>query len=121
MFTSTDIPDWCISEVMGTFDKSQLSGPSFDQIMKMYEKSPISRIDHVKAPTLVALGMVDLRVPPSQGLEWFYSLRSAGVPTKLLKYPNDSHALDRDVTEADHWLHIRQWFDEYLPHKQKRP
>jgi hypothetical protein len=68
MYTSTDIPDWCLAEVLGQcFEESKFRGPTSDQIVKMYEKSPVSRIDRVKAPTLIALGMADLRVPPSQG------------------------------------------------------
>jgi len=115
MFTSTDIPDWCLAEAIGN-ESNQLEfrGPTADQIMKMYEKSPVSRVKEVKAPTLIALGLVDLRVPYSQGMEWYHSLKSLGVPTKLLRYPKDNHALDRDTTEADHWIHIRQWFDQYL-------
>lgn len=114
MITSTDIPDWCLGEVMGEYDQSEFRGPTSDQLIKMYEKSPVSRVHQVKAPTLVALGLVDLRVPPSQGLEWFHSLRSLGVPAKLLKYPQDCHSLNLVTTEADHWMHIRHWFDEYL-------
>jgi acylaminoacyl-peptidase len=114
MLTSTDIPDWCFAEAFGQYNQEEFQGPTKDQILTMYEKSPVSRVRQVKTPTLVALGQVDLRVPYSQGLEWYYSLRSNRVPTKLLLYPKDCHALDRDTTEADHWIHIRQWMDEYL-------
>eukprot|EP00532_Pseudo-nitzschia_australis_P000645 CAMPEP_0168200904 /NCGR_PEP_ID=MMETSP0139_2-20121125/23349_1 /TAXON_ID=44445 /ORGANISM="Pseudo-nitzschia australis, Strain 10249 10 AB" /LENGTH=798 /DNA_ID=CAMNT_0008126279 /DNA_START=257 /DNA_END=2656 /DNA_ORIENTATION=+ len=114
MITSSDIPDWCLGEVMGEYDQSLFRGPTSNQITKMYEKSPVSLVHQVKTPTLVALGLVDLRVPPSQGLEWFHSLRSLGVPTKLLKYPQDCHSLNLVTTEADHWMHIRHWFDKYL-------
>ena len=114
MITSTDIPDWCLGEAIGEYDQSVFRGPTSNQLVKMYEKSPVSRVHKVKAPTLIALGLIDLRVPPSQGLEWFHSLRSLGVPTKLLKYPQDCHSLNLVTTEADHWMHIRHWFDDYL-------
>ncbi|KAG7366455.1 peptidase S9 prolyl oligopeptidase family protein [Nitzschia inconspicua] len=114
MLTSTDIPDWCFAEAIGHFDPDRYQGPTKDEITAMYEKSPISTVEQVKTPTLVALGKIDLRVPHSQGLEWYHILRSKGIPTKLLLYPSDCHALDRDTTEADHWIHIRKWFDEYL-------
>ena len=114
MPTSTDIPDWCYAEVTGEYDQLVFRGPTSDQLMKLYEKSPVSLVHQVKAPTLIALGLVDLRVPPSQGLEWFHSLRSMGLPTKLLKYPQDCHSLNLVTTEADHWIHIRHWFDDYL-------
>jgi acylaminoacyl-peptidase len=69
---------------------------------------------HVKAPTLMALGMKDLRVPPSQGIEYYHALRAKNIPTKLLVYEDCDHAIDRVTSEADHWLNIKQWFDEHL-------
>lgn len=80
----------------------------------MWEKSPIRYLQNVKAPTLVALGLKDLRVPPSQGLEWFYTLRARGIPTKLMTYDEDDHALASTQTESDHWINIKRWFEEHL-------
>jgi acylaminoacyl-peptidase len=114
MVTATDIADWCYAESLGSYDFTKFRGPTQEQLQTMYEKSPIIHVDKVKTPTLLALGMVDLRVPPSQGKEWYHTLRSAGVDTKLLVYPKDCHALDRVTTEADHWIHIKQWFDKYM-------
>ena len=114
MVTATDIPDWCHAESIGSYDFTKFRGPTAEQIEKMYQKSPILHVDKVKTPTLVALGMKDLRVPPSQGLEWYHTLRSSGTDTELLQYPEDNHALNRVATEADHWIHIKKWFDNYL-------
>jgi len=47
-------------------------------------------------------------------LEWYYSLRSMGVKTKLLVYKEDCHAIDKVASEADHWVNIKRWFDEHL-------
>ena len=58
--------------------------------------------------------MSDKRVPPSQGIEYFHAMRSKGVPTKLLMYEDDDHAIDKVVSEADHWINIKRWFDEHL-------
>lgn len=80
----------------------------------MWDASPIARIDNVSAPTLMALGMSDKRVPPSQGLEYYYALRSKNIPTKLLTYGEDDHAIDKVQSEADHWINIKRWFDEHL-------
>ncbi|CAJ1956927.1 unnamed protein product [Cylindrotheca closterium] len=114
MATATDIPDWCHAEALGTYDFTKFRGPDKGELQTMYERSPIVHVSKVKTPTLMALGMKDLRVPPSQGMELFHALQSAGVDTKLLVYPEDNHALNRVATEADHWIHIRQWFNQYL-------
>ena len=80
----------------------------------MWNKSPIAHIEHVKAPMLMALGMKDRRVPPSQGIEYYHALRAKGVPTKLLVYEDCDHAIDLVANEADFWLNTKQWFDEHL-------
>jgi acylaminoacyl-peptidase len=114
MVTSTDIPDWCHVEALGSYNWRQYSPMTRREMEALYDMSPVRRIKDVKTPTLVALGMKDLRVPPSQGLEWFHALRSQKVPCKLLMYDNDDHAIDGVVSEADHWLNIKRWFDQYL-------
>jgi acylaminoacyl-peptidase len=117
MVTATDIPDWCHAECLGrTLDNgATFRGPTKEELTSMYDKSPIQNVDKVQTPTLVALGLLDLRVPPSQGKEWYYSLRSQGVPTELLVYPKDNHSLSLVGTEADHWIRIMRWLRIHLP------
>ncbi|GKY94258.1 hypothetical protein MPSEU_000391600 [Mayamaea pseudoterrestris] len=115
MVTSTDIPDWCYYETLGTpYHWNEYRPPTKEELVAMYDCSPVKHVGAVKTPTLIALGLSDLRVPPSQGMEWYHSLRSKGVPTKLLTYDDDDHAIGGVVSEADHWINIKQWFDQYL-------
>ena len=114
MVTSTDIPDWAYVEALGSYHWNEYRPPTKAELEAFYSKSPIQYIQSVKAPTLVALGMKDLRVPPSQGLEWFHTLRSMKIQTKLQTYQNDDHAIDGVASEADHWINIKQWFDQHL-------
>eukprot|EP00563_Minutocellus_polymorphus_P011720 CAMPEP_0181066770 /NCGR_PEP_ID=MMETSP1070-20121207/25516_1 /TAXON_ID=265543 /ORGANISM="Minutocellus polymorphus, Strain NH13" /LENGTH=807 /DNA_ID=CAMNT_0023147383 /DNA_START=47 /DNA_END=2470 /DNA_ORIENTATION=- len=116
MTTATDIVDWCAIETfgVGSYDWKKYRGPDREELGAMWDASPIAHIKNVKAPTLVALGMSDRRVPPSQGLEYYHSLRSKRIATKLLVYEHDDHAIDRVVSEADHWINIKRWFDEHL-------
>ena len=114
MTSATDIPDWCFVEAIGSYDWQDYRPPTPDELQLMWEKSPIRYIQNVKAPTLVALGLKDLRVPPSQGLEWFYTLRARRVRTKLITYDDDDHAIAGAQAESDHWINIKRWFDEHL-------
>lgn len=116
MVTATDIPDWCYVEVLGNgkYNFMDFRAPSKEENDKMWDASPIAHLKNVKAPTLVALGMKDRRVPPSQGLEYFHSLRAKSLPTKLLVYEDCDHAIDRVVSEADFWINTKQWFDKHL-------
>lgn len=116
MVTATDIPDWCYTEGIGCghYNFKRFRGPNKDELTYMFDASPIKHVSNVIAPTLVALGMSDKRVPPSQGLEFFYTLRSQGVVTKLLQYEDDDHAIDKVRSEADHWINIKRFFDDNL-------
>jgi acylaminoacyl-peptidase len=107
MTTATDIPDWTFVEALGTYDWQDYRPPTAHQLQVMWQKSPVRYVHNVTAPTLVALGLKDLRVPPSQGLEWYHTLRARRVPTKLLTYEEDDHAIAGVEAEADHWVNVR--------------
>ncbi|CAN0575782.1 unnamed protein product, partial [Ectocarpus sp. 12 AP-2014] len=96
MVTVSDIPDWCYVEALGCgkYNFDAFKTPTAGDLHEMWKASPVAHIDGVAAPTLVALGAKDRRVPQSQGVEWFHALRSRGVETKLLVYPEDVHAID---------------------------
>jgi dipeptidyl aminopeptidase/acylaminoacyl peptidase len=66
---------------------------SGDELSKMYACSPVLHAQAAQAPTLIALGAKDRRVPFSQGMEWYHSLKSRGISAKLLCYPEDVHAI----------------------------
>jgi acylaminoacyl-peptidase len=108
MTTATDIADWCFVEAMGCgyYNPRKFRGATADELKTMWEASPVRYTDRVIAPTLVALGMADQRVPPSQGLEFYHTLRSNGVKTKLLVYDDDDHAIDLVKSEADLWINV---------------
>ncbi|CAN0540190.1 unnamed protein product [Ectocarpus sp. 8 AP-2014] len=116
MVTVSDIPDWCYVEALGCgkYNFDAFKTPTAEDLHEMWKASPVAHIDGVVAPTLVALGAKDRRVPRSQGLEWFHALRSRGVETKLLVYPEDVHAIDMPASEADQWLNIVGWLKKHL-------
>lgn len=116
MVTASDIPDWCYVEALGCgkYDWDVFRPPTAQELQVMWKASPVAHIEGVVAPTLVALGAKDRRVPQSQGLEWFHALKSRGVTTKLLVYPEDVHAIDKPASEADQWLNIASWLKTHL-------
>lgn len=116
MVTATDIPDWAYVETLGpgNYNFSDFHTPSKEDLNVMWDKSPIAHLDHVTAPTLMALGMKDRRVPPSQGIEYYHALRAKNVPTKLLVYEDCDHAIDLVMSEADFWINTKKWFDQHL-------
>ena len=114
----TDIPDWCFIETLGpevgNFDFHRHIPANAEVLAKMYAASPVAHIDNVTTPALVCLGAVDRRVPQSQGIEYHSLLKSRGVDTRLLVFPDDCHAIDQPCSEAEHFVAIAEWFHKYL-------
>jgi hypothetical protein len=135
MVGSSDIPDWCVVEGAGggAYDFSQYALPNLSgcsggvdpRPLRLSEASPITHIKNVRCPLLLCLGGVDRRVPPSQGLQYYHTLRalyrkrddSSGSKSPALKcllFPDDCHPLDIPTTEVEHWAAIVAWFREHV-------
>lgn len=56
--------------------------PTKDLYSLMYSMSPVANLAQIKTPTMIMLGEVDRRVPPSQGREFHKALKAKGVPSR---------------------------------------
>ena len=54
------------------------------------KQSPQRFAANFKTPTLVTHGEKDFRVPVTQGLEYYNTLRQKGVPTRLVYFPDEN-------------------------------
>ncbi|NWH26341.1 ACPH enzyme, partial [Grus americana] len=112
MVATTDIPDWCLTETGLPYAPDILPDPA--QWTEMLCKSPMRYVDQVRAPVLLMLGEDDRRVPPKQGLEYYRALKARGVPTRLLWYPGNNHALAGVEAEADGFMNMALWLLKHL-------
>ncbi|NWY50727.1 ACPH enzyme, partial [Chionis minor] len=112
MVAATDIPDWCLTETGLPYAYDTLPDPA--QWTEMLHKSPMRYVDQVRAPVLLMLGEDDRRVPPQQGLEYYRALKARGVPTRLLWYPGNNHALAGVEAEADGFMNMVLWLVKHL-------
>ena len=76
--------------------------------------SPIEFIRSVKTPTLVLVGDRDGEVPAPQSFEFWHALRTLGVKTKLVVYPNEGHRINQPEHRRDIARRLVMWFDENL-------
>jgi hypothetical protein len=49
------------------------------------------------------------RVPECQGLRYADALRARGVRTRVLVFPEDTHALDKPQSEFEQWVNLAWW------------
>jgi CubicO group peptidase (beta-lactamase class C family) len=74
------------------FSELELGGQYWQNRENYARMSPISSVENVSTPTLVLHGGADLTCPVGQAEQWHTALRELGVPTRLVLYPNASHA-----------------------------
>jgi dipeptidyl aminopeptidase/acylaminoacyl peptidase len=100
-----NIPQW----VMPYFGVS-----IFDDPAPYARTSPMNYIKNVKTPTLIVVGAEDGDCPAAQSLEYWYALKSLGVRTQLVIYPNEGH----EMTDPGHLRDVHErtlaWFDQFL-------
>jgi dipeptidyl aminopeptidase/acylaminoacyl peptidase len=76
--------------------------------------SPITFIKKAKTPTLVLHGDRDSEVPTPQGYEFWHALKTLGVPTTLVIFENEGHAIQDPKHQLDRDRRLVGWFDRYL-------
>ena len=82
-----------------------------DSLTHMFALSPMNnRLCQIKTPVLFGLGALDQRVPPTEGLQFEKTLRSLGVRTRVLWYPQDCHPLDSMEAFGDFFVNLALWF-----------
>ena len=76
--------------------------------------SPITLVGDVSTPTLVMVGLEDLRTPPSQAKQLYHALKYRRVATVLVELPGASHFISRRPSQLiDKIGHILAWFERY--------
>jgi dipeptidyl aminopeptidase/acylaminoacyl peptidase len=81
---------------------------------EFWRHSPLRYIGQVTTPTLVLHGENDLRVPVSQGWEYYNALRAMGVPTQMVVYPREPHGIEERQHQRDLLERVVAWFDQYV-------
>jgi len=78
------------------------------------KSSPINFIKNVKTPTLVLVGDSDGECPPPQSYEFWHALKTLGVETQFVLYPNEGHAFLQPEHKRDVVQRAVAWFDRHL-------
>jgi dipeptidyl aminopeptidase/acylaminoacyl peptidase len=86
----------------------------YDKPEAYSRSSPMTYIKKVKTPTLVLHGDRDSEVPTPQGYEFWHALKALDVPTELVIYPDEGHAIAKPAHQRDIEERLVAWFDRYL-------
>jgi dipeptidyl aminopeptidase/acylaminoacyl peptidase len=75
---------------------------------------PFLHADRIKTPTLFLGGERDFNVPVQGSQQMYQALRSLGVDTQLIIYPNETHGISRPSYLRDRLERYLAWYDKYL-------
>jgi dipeptidyl aminopeptidase/acylaminoacyl peptidase len=92
-------------------------GPPWDpKAWETYQKIsyPFLHADRIKTPTLFLGGERDFNVPVQGGQQMYQALRSLGIDTQLIIYPNENHGITRPSYQRDRLERYLAWYDKYL-------
>jgi dipeptidyl aminopeptidase/acylaminoacyl peptidase len=105
MTTTTDIQDYLVAHM----------GAEFWDDYDVYERhSAMYRIANVTTPTQVIHGAEDLRVPFTQGQEFYRALGRRGVPTEMVILPRTPHGPSEPKLLMEVSEQILRWFETHL-------
>jgi len=76
--------------------------------------SPITFITRSKTPVLILQPERDEEVPVPQAFEFWHAMVTLGVPTKLIVYADEGHALQKVTDQIDALAQMIEWFNRYL-------
>lgn len=116
--------------VSGAGSALQLSMYGVDQYVTQYETElgapwkntekwiklsyPFFHADRIKTPTLFMASQKDFNVPSVGAEQMYQALRSLGIPTELVIYPNSNHGLVIPSYIKDRFDRHIAWFNKYL-------
>ncbi len=75
---------------------------------------PFFHADKIKTPVLYMSGLKDFNVPTIGSEQMYQALRSQGIPTELILYPNSFHGISKPSYQVDRLQRYVEWYDKYL-------
>ncbi|HNP62476.1 MAG TPA: S9 family peptidase [Woeseiaceae bacterium] len=89
-------------------------GQPWENIETYMRFSPVSLVGNIETPTMVMVGMADLRTPISESKQLYSALKIRGIDTVLVQIPDAPHNIagrpSQLITKIDH---ILAWFAKY--------
>ena len=110
----TDLVSFTGTADIPSFLPSYFEGEYWDKMESYMKHSAVFNIKGVTTPTQVIHGLSDVRVPPSQGYEFYRALQRQGCPTEMIVYPRTPHGPQEPKFIQDIGERMIAWFNRHL-------
>ena len=99
------------------FVPDYFGGQFWEQADAYQKHSAMFNVKGVTTPTMIEHGDADVRVPISQGYEFYNALKAQGVPTRMIVLPRQPHGPNEPKMQLAAAQANIEWFEKYLGKK----
>jgi len=97
------------------FLEAELGASHWEDAARVMKQSPHHYVRHAKTPTLVIHGEQDYRVPATQALQYYQTLRANGVASRLVWFPDENHWILKPQNSRLWYREFFAWIERYAP------
>ncbi|HKZ73950.1 MAG TPA: S9 family peptidase, partial [Steroidobacteraceae bacterium] len=95
------------------FPEWEFGGPYFENPGGYEKSNPAHAVAKWQKPMLVTHGLLDFRVPYTQGLATFTALQRRGIESRLLIFPDENHWVLKPANGVQHYEVMLDWLDRH--------
>jgi dipeptidyl aminopeptidase/acylaminoacyl peptidase len=103
---------WCLSDLQ-SWTEWEFGGRPWEVPDRMRQHSPLAHVARVQTPTLILHAEKDRRCPMAMGLAFYQALRARGVPSQMVVYRDEGHAIRDLRRRADVLRRTLDWFERF--------
>ena len=100
---------WGLSDIQ-SWTEWEFGGRPWEVPQAMRDHSPLTFASRVKTPTLILHAANDRRCPLPMGRMYHRALKSAGVETEMVIYPDEGHPIKQLPHQEDVLRRVLDWF-----------
>ncbi len=97
------------------FFADELGAFHWDNPARVMKQSPHHYVKRSKTPTLVIHGEQDYRVPATQALQYYDTLKAKNVPARLVWFPDENHWILKPQNSRLWYREFFDWVARYAP------
>ncbi len=112
------VTDWWserFDSSLGSWVGDFLGGQPAEIPAEYSNRSPVLYAGRVTTPVLLTAGRNDRATPVGQAVEFYRALREHGIPTEVVKYPQEGHGVGDFPAVLDLSTRTIAWFERFLP------
>jgi dipeptidyl aminopeptidase/acylaminoacyl peptidase len=96
------------------YANSRYPGQPWENFETYWKFSPLSLVGNVETPTMVIVGMKDLRTPTSEAKQFYHALKLRKIETVLVELPDASHGIYKKPSNLiSKVAHTLAWLKKY--------